>query len=726
MKLRKRIGALICALTFLMCDAGCRASNESYSEVFDGKSIVDVKITISDENLSDMREYAANEEFHTADVEIDGEKIENVGIRTKGNLTLNSVSRSDSDRYSYKIKFDKYVKKQTYLGLDELCLNNGYSDPSYMREFLHYEALSYLGVDVPETSFCRVYINGELQGLYLAVEAIDDTYLEDAFGENYKNGQLYKMEKGSSLKYEENEQYSYAELKVGTDDEKAGLKKLIKTLNSIADGDKGDIEDVLDVSSALKYIAANTVLCNYDSYNGNMQQNYFLYKNEDGKFTVIPWDFNMSFGGFDGENSEIGIDTPVSSGSVSDYPLIEKLLSVDEYKTEYYSYIEKLLEYLDGFEDRVSEIKKLIRSDVKNDPTAFYTYDEFESSTTYNSESDNRAESGNQTANDKQMESGNQTANDKQTQSDKQADKQTENDKRGDRGFGGGGKSIINCAKSRVENIKKQLSGEQSKTTENSGFGGRGNGGGPGGFRQPPQNMDGNAHDASASGGMGQPPQDMDGNAPGEMGQPQDMNGNAQGGFGQPPQNTDGNAQGGMGQPPQDMDGNAQGGFGQPPQNTDGNAQPPETGSAEQGDQPTGNRPTDNNPGNFGGMRSDKNFSAKPDKIRVNVNGNILSFENNPYIEDGRTLVPIRKILEALGLTVDWDNGKITVTDGNTTVVCSAGDNKAYVNGEEYTLDVPVKIDSDTAFVPVRFISECFGFNVSWTEKSQLIEIIKK
>ncbi len=692
MKLRKRIGALVCALTFLMCDAGCRASNESYSEVFDGKSIIDVKITISDENLSDMREYAANEEFHTADVEIDGKKIENVGIRTKGNMTLNSVSRSDSDRYSYKIKFDKYVKKQTYLGLDELCLNNGYSDPSYMREFLHYEALSYLGVDVPETSFCRVYINGELQGLYLAVEAIGDTYLEDAFGENYKNGQLYKMEKGSSLKYEENEQYSYAELKVGTDDEKAGLKKLIKTLNSIADGEKGDIEDVLDVSSALKYIAANTVLCNYDSYNGNMQQNYFLYKNEDGKFTVIPWDFNMSFGGFDGDNSEIGIDTPVSSGSISDYPLIEKLLSVDECKMEYYSYIEKLLEYLDGFEDRVSEIKKLISSDVKNDPTAFYTYDEFEAATTYNSESENRAESGNQTANDKQTESGNQTANDKQTQSDKQTDKQADTDKRGGHGFGGGGKSIINCVRSRVESIKKQLSGEQSKTTENRGFGGRGNGGGPGGFRQPPQNTDGNAHDASASGGMGQPLQNMDGNA------------------------HDASASGGMGQPPQDMD---------------GNAQPPETGSAEQGDQPTGNypmdnRPTGNRPNDFGGMRSDKNFSAKPDKIRVNVNGNILSFENNPYIEDGRTLVPIRKILEALGLTVDWDNGKITVTDGNTTVVCSAGDNKAYVNGEEYTLDVPVKIDSDTAFVPVRFISECFGFNVSWTEKSQLIEIIKK
>ena len=640
MKIRKRILASVCALVFALCDTGCGASDaENYKDVLNGNDIADVFITISNENLNDMLEYAANEEYHSADVEIGGVKVENAGIRTKGNLTLNSTVRSDSDRYSYRIKFNKYVKGGNYLGLDELCLNNCYMDTTYMREYLHYEALKYLGVSTPETEFCRVYINGELQGLYLAVEAIDDTYLEETYGKNYNSGSLYKMEKGASLKYEDDEQYSYAELKKGVDDEKSGLKKLIKTLNNISDVNKGDIESVLDVGSALKYIAANTVLCNYDSYNGNMMQNYYLYQDENGVFSVIPWDFNMSFGGFDGNNSEIGIDTPISSGNISDYPLIDKLLSVDEYKKEYYSYIEKLLEYLDGFEERVGEVKALIKNDVKNDPTAFYTYEQFDAATEYQSQNDVSAQTG--------------------------------VEKMG-RGFGGG--SIINCIKSRVENIKKQLSGDAEKTTQSKNFGGHGlpgsNNSRPNGMGQPPKNS-GEKQD-----GMGQPPKNS-GEKQDGMGQPSENSGEKQDGMGQPPENSS-EKQDGMGQPPQNI-------VGKP-----------------------------------------DSREKMPDKIRVNVNGNILSFEKDPYIEDGRTLVPMRKILEALGLEVEYEDGKITVSDSETTVLCNVGDNKAYVNGKEYTLDVPVATVGDRAFVPVRFISECFGFNVEWTEKSQLIEIIKK
>ena len=236
--------------------------------------------------MTDIRNYPKNEEYHSADITVDGIKVENAGIRTKGNMTLNSVANSDSDRYSYRIKFNKYVKGNKLLGLDELCLNNGYSDPSYMREYLHYEVLRSLGMNVPETVFARVYINGEYAGLYLAVEGIDDTFLEGNFGETYKDGNLYKMDEGSTLEYKENEDYSYADLKSGDDENLDDFKKFVKELNDMTDGEKGDIEDILDVDSALKYIASNTVLCNYDSYNGNMHHNYYLYEDENGVFTV--------------------------------------------------------------------------------------------------------------------------------------------------------------------------------------------------------------------------------------------------------------------------------------------------------------------------------------------------------------------------------------------------------------------------------------------------------
>lgn len=309
----KKLLFILLALTFITIPIISDAddSDKTYKDIFQKDKVIDVYIDIDEDDLTDIRNHPQNEEYHSADITVDGIKVENAGIRTKGNMTLNSVASSDSNRYSYRIKFNKYVKGNKLLGLDELCLNSGYSDPSYMREYLHYEMLRKIGMNVPETAFCRVYINNEYAGFYLAVEGLDSTFLKDNFGENYKNGNFYKMDEGSTLEYKENENYTYADLKSGNDTNLASFKEFVKKLNDVTTGEKGDIESLLDVDSALKYIASNTVLCNYDSYNGNMHHNFYLYEDENGVFTVVPWDFNMSFGGFNGENSEVGIDTPL-------------------------------------------------------------------------------------------------------------------------------------------------------------------------------------------------------------------------------------------------------------------------------------------------------------------------------------------------------------------------------------------------------------------------------
>ena len=469
MKKFKRFSALALSIILIISVFGmteCAGEKNDYTEIFEKDSVVDINIDIDEADLTDIRNYPKNEEYHSADITVDGIKVENAGIRTKGNMTLNSVANSDSDRYSYRIKFNKYVKGNKLLGLDELCLNNGYSDPSYMREYLHYEVLRSLGMNVPETVFARVYINGEYAGLYLAVEGIDDTFLEGNFGETYKDGNLYKMDEGSTLEYKENEDYSYADLKSGDDENLDDFKKFVKELNDMTDGEKGDIEDILDVDSALKYIASNTVLCNYDSYNGNMHHNYYLYEDENGVFTVIPWDFNMSFGGFNGSNSEVGIDTPYISGSLETLPLIGKLLSVPEYKERYYSYIKEIMSYLENFENRVSELKTILAPYVKEDSTAFYSYEEFEKATT------------------KQETSAQQNKETITVTDD------TAKNEKGGKGFGGpggGSSSIINCAADRLANLTKQFSGEAEKTTTASE-----NGRGPGGGRgQKPDNQNG-------------------------------------------------------------------------------------------------------------------------------------------------------------------------------------------------------------------------------------------
>ena len=378
--MKKLVCVLLCTAVIMGSLFAITASgDETYKDILDNESVIDIYIDIDDADLEDMRKYPENEEYHSADITVDGVKIENAGIRTKGNMTLRSIASSESERYSYRIKFNKYVKGQKLLGLDELCLNSGYSDPSYMREYLHYKALRELGMNVPYTAFCNVYINGELSGFYLAVEGLESTFLKEEFGENYKNGNFHKMEEGSTLEYKQDENYSYAELKSGDDTDLSGFKEFVKNLNELTDGEKGNIESFLNVESALKYFASNTVLCNYDSYQGSQHHNFYLYGYENGVFTVVPWDFNMSMGGFGGSNSTVGIDSPIISGSMESLSLLNKLLSVSEYKEEYYGYIKQLMTMLDSFESDVTAVKNKISKYVQNDPTAFYTYEEFES-----------------------------------------------------------------------------------------------------------------------------------------------------------------------------------------------------------------------------------------------------------------------------------------------------------------------------------------------------------
>ncbi len=663
----KKLLFILLALTFITIPIISDAddSDKTYKDIFQKDKVIDVYIDIDEDDLTDIRNHPQNEEYHSADITVDGIKVENAGIRTKGNMTLNSVASSDSNRYSYRIKFNKYVKGSKLLGLDELCLNSGYSDPSYMREYLHYEMLRKIGMNVPETAFCRVYINNEYAGFYLAVEGLDSTFLKDNFGENYKNGNFYKMDEGSTLEYKEDENYTYADLKSGNDTNLASFKEFVKKLNDVTTGEKGDIESFLDVDSALKYIASNTVLCNYDSYNGNMHHNFYLYEDENGVFTVVPWDFNMSFGGFNGENSEVGIDTPFISGSLETLPLINKLLSVPEYKEKYYGYIKEMMSILESFESRVTELKGIISPYVKNDTTAFYTYDEFDRATS------------------KQKESAAVKPSDEPDNN--------ENGKRG-KSFGGGS-SIINCVENRLENINKQFSGEAEKTTEVAQNARGGPGGRFGGDRQPPQgqpngNNGGNGNNFTPS----EPPEGFPG------GNPEDNGGNAM-------------------QPPEPMP------DGEQPQNP-GQMQPQDSGQSQNQNKPGfgGGR------GDFKGGKPDSDSQSGSSTIRVHVNGHIVKFDKDPYIKNDTTLVGFRSVLEALGAEVDWDEATKTVTaskDG-TTIKLVIGDKTAYVNGEAAELLQAPEIEENSTMIPIRFISEQLGMTVSWDQSTRLITVTSK
>ncbi|WP_256761108.1 CotH kinase family protein [Cohnella sp. WQ 127256] len=374
------------------------ATEEIKQNIFPKDKVVDVRITIDEDDFQNMLDNASAEEMKTASVEYNGIKLDNIGIRTKGNLSLRSVVSSDSDRYSFKLSFDEYISGQTLSGISKINLNNNYSDATSMREFLTYELAESMGLPTPEYSYVNVYVNGELWGFYLAIEQIGDAYLERHFDNSY--GALYKAEfggggggggfgdrgaggaggvsssGGGDLLWQDDNIESYSSLvqksKSSNDD------ILVDMLDELNNGT--DYEKVLDVEGALKYIGLNAVTVNMDSYLGSNQQNYYLYE-DDGVFSVLPWDYNMSFGGMGSGSSQVMIDEP-TQGALADRPLIAKLLGVAEYKEKYHEMIQSMINgYLSDevFEARVNEIKEMISPYVKKDPRPFYTYDQYES-----------------------------------------------------------------------------------------------------------------------------------------------------------------------------------------------------------------------------------------------------------------------------------------------------------------------------------------------------------
>ena len=158
-----------------------------YEGLFDQRAVHTIDI-----EMADWEGFIANatrEEYAECAVTIDGTKLAGVGIRAKGNTSLSSVAGLGSQKYSFKIEFDHFVKGRLYQGLDKLSLNNLIYDATMMKDYLAYTLMGKMEVPSPLCSYAQITVNGEPWGLYLAVEGVEDGFLER---NNLTAGELYK------------------------------------------------------------------------------------------------------------------------------------------------------------------------------------------------------------------------------------------------------------------------------------------------------------------------------------------------------------------------------------------------------------------------------------------------------------------------------------------------------------------------------------------------------
>jgi len=363
------------------------------TRLFDRTKVHQIDIVIED-----WEKFLKNapEEIYTAcTLVVDGEKFPNVGLRAKGNNSRRLTEKYGHDRYSLKIEFDHYTDG-SYYGLDKFSLDSSFQDNSYMKSWITYDMMAYMGVPSPLCSYTWVRVNGEDWGLFLAIEEPEEAFAKRNFGRNH--GQLYKPDYKSlnaenadvHLRYTDDVFDSYdnifrnAKFDV-TDTDK---KRLIEALKILASGE--NLKKAINIDEVLRYFTVQVFVVNMDSYLGRTGHNYFLYE-KDGILSVLPWDYNLAFATYSlgmpepVNNSTLyvnyPIDTPASGEVMKKRPLYHNLMKHNEYFRQYHEYFDELIAgYFESgyFRDFIEKTRSMIKSYVEKDPTAFCSYEDFE------------------------------------------------------------------------------------------------------------------------------------------------------------------------------------------------------------------------------------------------------------------------------------------------------------------------------------------------------------
>lgn len=368
-------------------------------DFFDLNTISEIRIQFNQSNwnhlLDSLKENDDQEYLTAPTVEINGQFFANVGVKYKGNNAYDP----DFAKKPLDLELDHVVNNQNYQGIKDIKLNNGYSDPSFVREALSFELLNRYA-EAPRANYTKVWINGEYQGLYVNIEHINKRFVRDRFftdGENpfFKCNPADYDGPGTGGNYSDLV-YIGADSSAYEDKYKLesdyGWRELILLMDSLKNHPEG-LAAQLDVDRVLWMLAFNNVLVNLDSYTGAYAQNYYLYLDENGRWLPVVWDLNLDFGAFPLLTPPGGFGglpltltqmqqlDPLVQANNTSRPLISQLLAQPVWRRMYLAHLRTLLEenFSNGaYALRAQEIQGLIADEVQNDPKKFFSYADFQ------------------------------------------------------------------------------------------------------------------------------------------------------------------------------------------------------------------------------------------------------------------------------------------------------------------------------------------------------------
>jgi spore coat protein CotH len=308
------------------------------------------------------------------DITFDGETYKDVGARYRGNYTY--IATAKSLKRSMKLDLNRHVKGQKLDGLTMLNLNCSVSDPSRAREALAYAFFRDAGVPAPRTSFAELTLtipskyDKEFVGVYTVVEQVNKGFLKRHFKDD--TGMLLKPEGlhggpaylGTTWKAYEGR---YKPKNLPTDKQKNRLLDFTKLIsNGTDEAFVKEIGSYLDIEAFLKFIAANALLSNLDSYLG-YGHNYYLYLlPKTNRFVFIPWDLDLSLATWPAAGTpEQQVELSIHHPHTGKNKLLDRLFAIKEHKERYLAILKdltatsftkkKLLEHLEEIEKALKE-----------------------------------------------------------------------------------------------------------------------------------------------------------------------------------------------------------------------------------------------------------------------------------------------------------------------------------------------------------------------------------
>ncbi|HSC29982.1 MAG TPA: CotH kinase family protein [Vicinamibacterales bacterium] len=309
----------ILAASVLVLQPGT-AEAQTSADLFDSQVLHEIRLYINSRDLRDLRARYLENVYYTADFQWRGIRVRNVAVRVRG-----AASRSVT-KPGLRIDFDRYVTGQRFLGLRSLVLDNLWQDASMLREVLSMAMFERMGQPASRESFCRLYVNNVLHGVYAIVEAVEPEFLARTLGEN--TGYLFEFhrlgvytgeELGGHAAYKPLFEARTRRLEADTI-LYSPIRDLFREANHPVDAVwRERVERYVNLEAFVSYVAIEAFIAEYDGILGWMgMNNFYLYRPSDNAVhRFIPWDKDLAFEYIDYPIFERAGDNPLTRGALA-------------------------------------------------------------------------------------------------------------------------------------------------------------------------------------------------------------------------------------------------------------------------------------------------------------------------------------------------------------------------------------------------------------------------